>query len=475
MKKTNTVRYLLALVLAAGVVPASAEPVLFEGNGHYYEIIADPGSNYASAEEAWNTANAAASASQFAGAFGHLATITTAEEDGFIEGLRAAAKAQGVLGAPAAWAGGYQELPCTSGSPPDCGWTWVNMEGPFVYTNWQANEPNDNGGIEERFYTIGHGNKPGGNDERLQGNVGGYVVEYDTAVTLSGSECVPSCVYNGIEYSVEIEDPENETIEFQTFIREDDDQACGNTTRDFTFNTVNGPVNTTMAKYLCGVKNPATGKREFVAVVINKSFTSVKASNVETDPSVYHPNHFLTCNTSIPAGFDIREQDILHFATDNVAEMPRMHSSDSTDGCGSSRGKTKGTILFVSTQYVFKDQSGVELDWTGNPESVEQAFIAVTRDRLEDLIKSLDDSRPAVPRKYFVRWLTMRILAGFALAAHDHGYYQIARAKVDAINQILPTVSFNSSGPGSDAVAFNEIWGSHIVFMYDVKIIPYAP
>jgi hypothetical protein len=457
-----------------GILPASAEPVLFEGNGHYYEIIADPGTNYGSAEAAWNAANAAANMSQFAGAFGHLATITTAEEDEFIEGLRAAAKAANVLGAPAVWAGGYQVLPCTSGSPPNCGWTWVNMEGPFVYTNWQPNEPNDTGG-DERFYTIGHSNIPGGNDEANQGNAGGYVVEYDTAVTFSGSECVPSCVYNGIEYSIDIQDPENETIEFQTFLREDDNQACGNATRNFTFNTLSGPVNTTMAKYLCGVKNPTTGKRQFVAVVVNKSFSSVRAADVETDPSVYFPSFSLSCNSPIPAGTDLRQQDILHFATDNVGEMPRSHSSDSTDGCGSSRGKTKGTILFVNTQYVFKDGSGTELDWTGNPESVEQAFIGVTRDRLEDLIKAIDDAKSSVPKKHKARWVAMRLLAGFARAAHHQGFYKIARAEVSAVNQILPTIAFSSGGPGADAVAFIEIWGSHLVFMYDVKVIPYAP
>ena len=79
---------------------------------------------------------------------------------------------------------------------PNCGWTWLNDEGAFVYTNWQGGEPNDNGG-EEQYLGIGHTNTPGWNDERVLGNIDGYVVEYEIVAvndTAEASSGVPKTI-----------------------------------------------------------------------------------------------------------------------------------------------------------------------------------------------------------------------------------------------------------------------------------------
>jgi hypothetical protein len=135
---------------------------------HSYEVVVVSGSID------WNTADALAKTTFRNGVAGHLATITSPEENAAVEALRSAAKAGEV------WLGGFQPA---GSSEPGGGWTWVNGEGSFpganggpAYTNWANGEPNDQGGSEQHL-TIGrHG--PGlWND--LGVSIQGYVVEWD--------------------------------------------------------------------------------------------------------------------------------------------------------------------------------------------------------------------------------------------------------------------------------------------------------
>lgn len=169
MKSRSYKSAMLASLLVVAAATANAAPTLGP-DGHYYEVIASSGIS-------WVAAEAAASGMTHLGATGHLATITSEAEDDFIETLRAGAG----LSPPEAWVGGFQVLPCSPA--PNCGWTWLNGEGAFTYTNWQGGEPNDNGGIEEQYLGIGHTNVAGWNDERVLGNIGGYVVEFSDYTT----------------------------------------------------------------------------------------------------------------------------------------------------------------------------------------------------------------------------------------------------------------------------------------------------
>ena len=147
--------------------------------GHHYEVVLEPGIS-------WEAARTKAEQSTFNGVKGHLATVTSAEEDAHIESLRQAA-APGGFGE--VWLGGYQ----TSGqSSPTTGWLWINGEGPIPtptatansgagYSNWQPGEPNDYWGSgSENYLTTGFSNIPGWNDEGMPSHGGGYVIEYDT-------------------------------------------------------------------------------------------------------------------------------------------------------------------------------------------------------------------------------------------------------------------------------------------------------
>ncbi|MDB6135842.1 MAG: outer rane adhesin like protein [Verrucomicrobiales bacterium] len=157
------------------LIAASVAPGQVRGpNGHFYHAVIDPGL-------LWEEAREKAAGSSFNGVPGHLATVSTAEEDAFIEGLRreAAPGGHGSL-----WIGGSQPPAAAS---PGGGWAWVNNEGAIpaqngggaVYANWQPSEPNDYQGPQsESYLSIGHFNTFGWNDEADHRQVEGYVVEY---------------------------------------------------------------------------------------------------------------------------------------------------------------------------------------------------------------------------------------------------------------------------------------------------------
>lgn len=168
MTRTHTL--LGCVAAAAGILPvvAGAQTDLASGTfgGSTYTVVGQSG-------VPWPSASAAAMDLSDATRTCHLATLTSASEDAFVENLRVTAG----VSPGEVWVGGEQDDADN--------WTWVNGEGPFPggpglpggYENWQDGEPNDAGGSEV-YLGIGLGG-PGWNDEANLGNIGGYVVECD--------------------------------------------------------------------------------------------------------------------------------------------------------------------------------------------------------------------------------------------------------------------------------------------------------
>lgn len=148
-------------------------------NGSSYVVVSHPGINWMAAKHA--------APDMCPEGDGYLATLTSAGEDEFVEGLRAAAVSGG---ASEFWVGGFQhpagELVATAN------WFWLNSEGSFPgtnsepggYANWLNHEPNDNYGAgSEQHLAIGLiDDIPGWNDEGSTpetglGNIAGYIVE----------------------------------------------------------------------------------------------------------------------------------------------------------------------------------------------------------------------------------------------------------------------------------------------------------
>ena len=124
-------------------VPGS--PTFNPANGHYYQLV--------ESNLSWSAAKAAAEASSYGGAQGHLATITSQSENDFVKSLVNHSTLDWV------WIGGRQPDACQL--PKDSGWEWVTGEA-WSYTNWAGTEPNDFQGTCESLLII-HGAGGGGN------------------------------------------------------------------------------------------------------------------------------------------------------------------------------------------------------------------------------------------------------------------------------------------------------------------------
>ena len=151
---------ILGLASFGGAVLAPAQPVLFSGNGHYYDLVRT--------SIGWVDANAAVGNLTFLGAKGHLATLTSQAENDFLRDQFAVDEA---------WIGGLQAL----GAPePSGGFGWVTGEA-FVYANWNPGEPNNNSGDpndpNERY--VGFQDGGGWNDLSGSSRRSGYYIEYE--------------------------------------------------------------------------------------------------------------------------------------------------------------------------------------------------------------------------------------------------------------------------------------------------------
>ncbi len=101
-------------------------------NGHWYVVGRYLGDWEACKDWAENTIMAS-------GLRGHLATITSEEENQFVAGVEHSGAPEGVL-----WIGAYQR----PGAAKNEGWYWITGE-PWQYTRWANGEPNDSHGGED--------------------------------------------------------------------------------------------------------------------------------------------------------------------------------------------------------------------------------------------------------------------------------------------------------------------------------------
>lgn len=157
--------FLIAAGAVALAAPATAAPVLWIGNGHYYE--------YVQANADWATARAAALASSYLGRQGYLVTLTSAAENSFVSGLS---------GNNLAWTGGNDinsEGTWVWADGPEAGTVfWVGGPGGSspTYANWGGGEPNDFLGDEDAMHLGWYGGGQWNDYFATSGH--GFIVEY---------------------------------------------------------------------------------------------------------------------------------------------------------------------------------------------------------------------------------------------------------------------------------------------------------
>lgn len=170
------IKYIAALfALLAGFMPYQvvAAPVCWNENGHCYERIDEPFLS-------WFESRDMAKSMSYHGIAGHLATITSQEENEFItNSFRSSVPI--LLDAAHFWLGAFQP----AGSPePEGNWQWITGE-PFIYTNWNAGEPNNVGSNDKNaleIYLYQAFRLGSWNDDlpRINNYVAGFIVEYPT-------------------------------------------------------------------------------------------------------------------------------------------------------------------------------------------------------------------------------------------------------------------------------------------------------
>jgi len=184
MKKLFAVM-ILAIALSAGCVYAESEEVTF--NGHTYQRI--------DIETSWTSAK-----SYCENIGGHLATVTSQQEDDFI---------YSVLVKPGknnAWLGASDEAR-------EGDWKWVTGE-MWTYKNWDTNQPDNYLGAEHYLHMY-HSTYPIAlypstwNDTLIDGRnaIGSFICEWDTDTSCNADESAATLYQTGlihvpvIEYS----------------------------------------------------------------------------------------------------------------------------------------------------------------------------------------------------------------------------------------------------------------------------------
>ena len=168
-------------------------------NGHTYEVLSAP------AGITWTAARDAA-----AGRGGHLATITSTNENAFVfelvrNDLRLWTNIPPAARLLGPWIGGFQ----TNGSPePAGGWQWVTGER-FAYTNWAEGQPNNDPANQDSMHFVGpDASTPGStwNDLGSDWLLTGYVVEYErlvTSIRISQVEISFPTLADGLLYQIQ--------------------------------------------------------------------------------------------------------------------------------------------------------------------------------------------------------------------------------------------------------------------------------
>jgi hypothetical protein len=186
MTKRLSIGTAIAVVLLA--TAAQGDPVQWSENGHFYEVVSE--------SRTWGSARLEAAAMYWGDYKGHLATVTSAEEQAFLEAT---------FGEPfsMAYLGGHQS---PNNAPPADKWHWLTGE-PWDYTHWAPGEPNDFGGAEYWLNTQPENALYWWNDWGPDdGNLPRFVVEYEPVPSpiLSGPVFNPA---NGHSYYLTAEMP----------------------------------------------------------------------------------------------------------------------------------------------------------------------------------------------------------------------------------------------------------------------------
>jgi hypothetical protein len=173
MKSSLLICFLVVFAIQGANAAPVEWPVSEGGNGHYYQARR-PGGR-------WIIVLEIASQLTYAGMQGHLATLTSAEEDAWV--FENVLGPQGIRGTDYHLGGWAAHM---YGNPGGLdGWQWLTGQ-PWDFENWAPGEPNNAGGEGDRekclayhyFYRYGGESLVGWNDVSDDSHYR-YIVEFD--------------------------------------------------------------------------------------------------------------------------------------------------------------------------------------------------------------------------------------------------------------------------------------------------------
>jgi len=411
MKNRTTKLAAVALLLALGPMAVNAQSSGTHGLNYYEVVIAD-GIN-------WTAANAAANAKKLNGINGHLATLTTGPEDLFVHGLRNMTPGikNGQFADSELWVGAEQ-IPPTSAAGDD--WSWVNSEGAFSYTNWDTDEPNDNGG-DEHFLAIGIGGAFGWNDEASLVGIWGYVIEYEGgAATFGDGEvdatlCVSGsgvCNTSGVqEFEVATDDGLTGVTIAQELL--EPDPPGGTPTECLGLNTYKDPRVGVDGRPLGGVLATldvfgVLGGGTDGALILDE-FTygspcfAVVEGSAEKGVSSFDLTNGVVRSTQLPddvegigtvfgcTDSDLQRRTQFTYQTSTRADMIENSAAAMTSGCNSpSRGGSFRFSFFVLNTH---EDCGIDFGMAGGSDLVLQCFKDLARGKFDATHKSLKNAK----------------------------------------------------------------------------------
>lgn len=476
MTSAGTVRCLFAASLVTMATASQAAPVEWPvssgGNGHFYEVVT-------SADISWSAANTAANGMFHDGVQGHLATLTSAAENAFVEGLRQPILGDFDDGKSEAWTGGFQ----SGSTEPGAGWNWVNEEGAIStsnvpapgYSNWFSGEPNDAGG--EDHLTLGRYLNGEWNDSDEANNaIGGYIVEYDGVA--DANDCKTSaggCNPSGVQI-VNLPDSvvlgPDDTLT-QTLIESapgqfhivdprvdsngncilDSDGVSGVAIPRESFD-VFGDGSLILPPYLCGSPDFA---------VISSAATFDVLQDVirhEQFPEEIFAQ-FYPCPGAL-GDADLQRRGVFGWQPDDRTKLPEQHAIDLRNGCGSSRGATASPSFFILNLH-----TDCGIPFGSNNAAVRLCIIDLTRSNYDFLKAALKIAKKSLTNTNYGQ---LQSLQSNSKSAFQNGNYALALQKLDAFIVAVQGSTFND--PGFNHQGHLLMRAEHIRFVIDTDIDP---
>lgn len=508
----NKIRSLVGIVILSilGTTTASgqSQPVINEETGHYYQVANTGPITWTAAAAAVSAlpcllpdGSTAGSCTDPGAVTPHLATLTSAREEVFVDTLRDSVLSAN--GGPAqTWIGGIQ-IVTPPGVEPFDGWQWVNDEGNFpgvnggtVYTNWNPAEPNNAGG-EDHLALGRYGLGLGWNDElQTRASIRGYIAEWD--VPRSATECSASqggCItIEGHELTFPDNSPlEGQQLSFNSFELNDPRVAagtCGSVGLEIFGNTGIGAAPGVMSSmfippYLCG-------SPKFVVVTVDTGLFNLESGTVfvENDTAtvlpanVYPDGGASVCEDPIVQNpftdGDPQYQDVVVWqATDFTAMLENDlgaaagypgSAGEFTNECGSSRARVRGASYYGIGFHI---DFGPGNTWIGNPVGNFNSFVALTRYKLTLLQQAVENAKSDGAFAKNGDYTKIKNQVANAINNIDGGDYDSAYDHAVNVVKFVDKAKYNTVA-GQNYEGEHIMRGTNIEFMLRVKVLPYT-